>query len=108
MRTFIGCGLATLFLGVLLSYADLRSVDSKYDVFKQIRAGMPQQELIDLFRARDVQCTPSDSYPLSTYDFSDYSRKYHVSVNTQNGKVFLVAFSFRHGSNGFRYLAGVH
>jgi len=100
----IRCSFAVLFLGLLLSYADLRMSDSEYEVFKAIRIGMPATELNGLFRATGAQPCRADadggSCAGSTYDFSDYSREYHVSVDSRTGRVSLLTFSFKHRSDG--------
>jgi hypothetical protein len=110
VKTLTKCSFATLFLSLLLSYADIRSSDSKFDIFEQLRLGMPESELIELFRASGVQCHPGDarggSYAASTYDFSDYAREYHVSVDARTNKVSLMTFGFKRRSYGLPRLFG--
>ena len=110
MTTLIRCSFAALFLGLLLSYADIRMSDSQYHVFKAIQIGMPAAELNHLFRATGVQPYPADAdggvCAGSTYDFSDYSREYHVSVDSRTGRVSLLTFSFKHRSYGLPRLFG--
>jgi hypothetical protein len=104
MKAVGAWALAAVFVGLVLSYADLSSGVSKYGVFRHIEIGNTEAEVIDLLHKNGVRCEaegitsqPGSGRPQCA--FQDYSRSYRIGFDSVTGRVTLLSFEFNRSNH---------